>query len=116
MSQTIAIYHNPRCSKSRQALALLQDAGIEPEIVRYLDQPLTAAEVEALIDKLGVAPHALVRAKEAAYEEAGLSDDSTRQQISRAIAAHPILLERPIIVRGDKAVIGRPPERARELL
>ncbi len=115
-SEKARIYHNPRCSKSRETLALLRDNELEPEVVLYLEATPSAQELEALIEKLGVAPHDLLRTKEAAYAEAGLNRDSSREQIVAAIVAYPILLERPIVVMGDKAVIGRPPERVLTLL
>lgn len=116
MSDGFVIYHNPRCSKSRKTLQLLRDRGVEPEIRAYLEQPPTAEEVQRLIELLGVEPHQLVRTKEAAYAEAGLSPDSDRAAVAGAIARHPILLERPVVVRGDRAVIGRPPENVEALL
>jgi arsenate reductase len=117
MSDGLRLYHNPRCSKSRAALALLQARGLEPEIVEYLKTPPDAATIEVLIDALGVAPRAAMRPKEAPYAELGLdAPDVDRARLVAAIAAHPILLERPIAVRGRRAVIGRPPERVLELL
>lgn len=111
----VTIYHNPRCSKSRQTLALLREAGIEPRIVEYLAEPPDAERVRELFRLTGLPPGDLVRKKESAYREAGLSKDSTAEEIARAIAEHPILLERPIVVRGDRAVLGRPPEAVRAL-
>ena len=116
MSETITFYHNPRCSKSRTALGLLQAEGIEPTIVRYLDEGLTVDTLSRLIDLLGGDEHMLLRKKEAAYQEAGLSPESDRKTIIHAICEHPILLERPVAVCGDKAVIGRPPENVLGLL
>jgi arsenate reductase len=112
----VRIYHNPRCSKSREALALLRERAIEPEVVLYLEATPSAKELEVLIRKLAIEPHSLLRSKEAAYSEAGLSRESTLDEIVSAIVAHPILLERPVVVVGDRAVIGRPPERVLELL
>jgi arsenate reductase len=116
MKRQVTLYHNPRCSKSRQALALLEDAGIEPRIIEYLKTPPSAAEVENLIRLLGIEPHALLRTKEEPYARLGLTPKSSAKEIARAVAKEPILLERPIAVAGKKAVIGRPPERVRELL
>jgi len=116
-SERITIYHNPRCSKSRQTLAILQDAGIEPRIIEYLDHPPTLAELETIADQLGMQPDEFIRSKEAAY--AGLDPagaERSRLQLLEAMAAEPILIERPIVVRGDRAVIGRPPENVRRLL
>lgn len=116
MAKKVVVFHNPRCSKSRRALELLREHGVEPEVVEYLESPLSAAQVKELLDKLGVEPHALLRRGEAAYKELGLSPESSKSEVARAIAAHPILLERPLIVVGKRAVIGRPPERALELI
>ncbi|MEM7244801.1 MAG: arsenate reductase (glutaredoxin) [Acidobacteriota bacterium] len=110
------LFHNPRCSKSRQALALLEERGAEVEVIRYLDDPPDADTVSGLVDKLGIPAHDLLRTKEAPYAELGLSSESDRDTIVAAIARHPILLERPVLVVGDRAVIGRPPERVLELL
>ena len=110
------IYHNPRCSKSRQALALLRDRGIEPEIIEYLKSPPTADEIKELVAVLGIEPHDLLRAKEAPYAELGLSTASSLDEIASAIASEPLLLERPIVVRGKRAIIARPPERVDDIL
>lgn len=110
-------YHNPRCSKSRQALELLRERGFEPELVAYLDNPPDAAALRALIGKLGIAPRALLRSGEAEYAELGLAEASLDDEaLIAAMAAHPILIERPIFEHGERAVIGRPPERVLELL
>lgn len=108
---SITLYHNPRCSKSRQALELLRQRGIEPQIVEYLKTPPSAAEIRSLLAALGKRPREILRTKEAAYKEAGLDDvKMTDAAVIAAIIRHPILLERPIAVAGKKAVIGRPPE------
>jgi len=112
----VRIYHNPRCSKSRETLALLREHGVDPEVVDYLQNPLAKSEVKALMQKTGLSAHALVRAKEAAYQQAGLSSESSSDEVAGAIAAHPILLERPIVVVGERAAIGRPPEAVLRLL
>lgn len=112
----LTIYYNPACSKCRQTLALLHERALEPTVVRYLERSLDEAEINRLIDRLGIEPHALLRTKEAAYREAGLSSSSSRDAIVSAIAAHPILLERPIVVHGTRAVICRPPENVLSLL
>ncbi len=110
-------YHNPRCSKSRQALELLRERGIEPELVAYLDNPPDAKTLRALLDKLGIAPRALMRTGEPVYAALGLEDASlTDAALIDAMVAHPILIERPIFENGELAVIGRPPERVLELL
>ena len=110
------IYHNPRCSKSRQALALLCENGVDPKVREYLKTPPAEAALRELLKKLGLCAHEILRAKEDAYVSCGLSPESSEAEILTAIAAHPILLERPIIVKGNLAVIGRPPENVRELL
>jgi arsenate reductase len=115
-SRSVRIYHNPRCTKSREALALLEAHGVKPEVVEYLKTPLDAKQVKQLVKLLGVEPHALLRTKEAPYAELGLSRDSSLDEIARAVAGAPILLERPIVVAGDKAVIGRPTENVLSLL
>lgn len=112
---TIRIYHNPRCSKSRAALALLEERGIEPEIVRYLDNPPSAEEIQGLLTLLDRTPGELARRGEAAWRELGLADadDGT---ILEAMASHPKLIERPIVVNGDRAALGRPPEAVLDIL
>jgi len=110
------IYHNPRCSKSRQALGLLRENAEEPEVFEYLKAPLGQAELAGLLKKLNVPAHDLLRTREDEYAELGLSPDTPEEDILTAIAAHPILLERPIVVKGRRAVIARPPELAEELL
>ncbi len=112
----VVIYHNPRCSKSRQTLALLQENGVEPEIIEYLKTPPTSEELARVIGKLDRPPHDAVRAKEEAYAASGLSLESDLAAVCEAIVAEPILLERPIVVKGAKAVIGRPPEDVLKLL
>lgn len=113
---SVVIYHNPRCSKSRQTLALLEERGIEPEIIRYLDAPPTAKELKAVIDKLGVSARDIMRTKEATYKELNLKDVSDAGALIKAMVDHPILIERPIVVKGAKAAMGRPPEAVLEIL
>lgn len=111
------IYHNPRCSKSRQTLALIEDAGIEPTIVNYLEASLTEADIRDLLNKLNLEARAIIRRGEEAYKELDLSNSNlSEQQLIAAIAKHPKLLERPIVVKGNEAIIGRPPENVLELL
>ncbi len=113
----VTIYHNPKCTKSRQTLELLRARGIEPRVVEYLKTPLGEQELEALLKKLGMEPRALMRTKEDAYAEAGLADAKlTRKQLIAALSAQPILIERPIVVNGARAAIGRPPEKVLEIL
>jgi len=114
---SITIYHNPRCSKSRQTLQLLRDRGIEPQIIEYLDTPPDAATLDRLLAGLGMAPRELVRRKEAPYKALELADESLdRAVLIAAMVANPILIERPIVVNGDKVALGRPPESVLEIL
>ena len=113
---TATIWHNPRCSKSRQALAILEETpGVEVEIVDYLKTPPSRAQIEAVFAQAGVAPHEAVRKGEGIVKEIGLdlTDDAA---ILDAMAAHPILIERPIVITAKGAVIARPPEKTREIL
>jgi arsenate reductase len=111
------IYHNPRCSKSRQTLQLLQEHGIEPDVCLYLEQPPTAARIEALLAKLGIPARALLRRSEDDYKRLHLADTShSDADLVAAMAQFPKLIERPIVVRGERAVLGRPPENVLELL
>ena len=111
---SVTIYHNPKCSKSRQTLALLQENGVEPEIVEYLKSPPSAAELKAMIGKLGIGPRDVLRSKEA--KEEGIDATLEGDALIAAIVAHPRALQRPIVVKGDKAAIGRPPESVLEIL
>lgn len=110
------IYHNPRCSKSRATLALLEEHGLSPQIRLYLQEPPDAAELKALLKKLGISAAELVRRGEPEYRESGLGPDSSEGEILAAMAAHPKLIERPIVVRGRQAVLGRPPENVLALI
>lgn len=111
------IYHNPSCGTSRKALAMIQEAGIAPEITLYLKTPPSAAELSALIALLGIAPRALLRKKEAVYASLGLDNPSLSDAaLIATMATNPILIERPIVVTDDKAVIGRPIEAVAALL
>jgi arsenate reductase len=112
----LTIYHNPRCSKSRQTLALLEQAGADFQIVTYLQDPLTQDGLRALRDQLGVGTREMMRRGEAVYKELALGDEQDEEALLAAIAAHPILLERPVVSDGTKAVIGRPPENVEKLL
>ncbi|WP_284336945.1 arsenate reductase (glutaredoxin) [Comamonas sp. NoAH] len=113
----ITIFHNNRCSNSRGALALLQERGIEPNIVDYIATPLTAAELSELVAHLGVPVRDLLRTKEAAYKELGLDNPAVSDaQIIMAVAEHPVLLNRPIVVTPKGAALCRPPEKVLELL
>jgi arsenate reductase len=110
------IYHNPRCSKSRNTLALLEESGIDPEVVLYLETQPSVVEITELLKQLGLTPHELVRRGEQDYKDCGLSRDSSDEDVLSAMAAHPKLIERPIVVMGDRAVLGRPPENVLELI
>ena len=113
----IRLYHNPRCSKSREALALLREHGVEPQVVEYLKQPPSAAELDRLLVQLGMEPRQLMRRGEAVYKELDLDDLAlSRAALIDAMVRQPILIERPIAVSGKRAVIGRPPERVLELI
>ncbi|MEW7976277.1 MAG: arsenate reductase (glutaredoxin) [Candidatus Sedimenticola endophacoides] len=114
---SVEIYHNPRCSKSRQTLQLLRDHGVEPEITEYLKSPPERETLEHILDMLGLEPRELMRTKESEYREYNLDDPAlSRDELIRAMLEHPRLIERPIVVRDGRAAIGRPPERVLELL
>jgi arsenate reductase len=111
------IYHNPRCSKSRATFDLLTARGFAPRVVNYLQTPPTIAEIEKLLDMLGVEPRELMRKEEDEYSALGLADAKrTREQLVAAIATHPRLLQRPVVVFGGKAAMGRPPEAVLAIL
>jgi arsenate reductase len=113
----LILYHNPRCSKSRTALELLEQRGATPVVVRYLETPPSAAELKALLAKLGIGARQLLRSGEDDFKTLGLDNPAlTDAQLIEAMATHPKLIERPILVAGDVAVIGRPPEKVLELL
>ena len=114
---SVVIFHNPRCSKSRQTLQLLQDNGVEPDVVEYLKNPPSKNRLKQILKMLGLEPRQLMRAKETEYKEQGLADESlTQEQLIDAMLATPKLIERPIVINGDKAAIGRPPESVLEIL
>ena len=111
------IYHNPRCSKSRQTLALLEQQGVEPEVILYLESPPDAATLKTLLGQLGLEARGLMRRKEVPYRELGLDDPArTEDELIRAMTEHPILIERPIVVTSKGAALGRPPENVLTLL
>ena len=113
----VTIYHNPRCSKSRQTLALIEEKGIAPDIVLYLEDTPDAATLKALIVKLGISPRDLLRKGEEAYKDHNLADPGlSDDDLINAMVSHPKLIERPIVVNGDKAVLGRQPENALSIL
>ena len=117
MSDAPTLYHNPRCSKSRATLALLREQGVEPEIVEYLKTPPDATTLRTLLDQLGIPPRELLRTGEAEYRELGLKDaELDDEALIQTMVQHPKLIERPILVHGDRARIGRPPEQVLEIL
>jgi len=114
---SITIYHNPRCSKSRQTLQLIEESGQSPKIVEYLKNPPTAVELKEITQLLGISPRALLRTKEAEYMAHGLDDMALDDNaIIEIMVNHPKLIERPIVINGQQAVIGRPPENVLELI
>lgn len=119
MSRTnsqLTIYHNPRCSKSREALALLRERGLEPSVIEYLKTPPSATDLRVLVKKLGLKPEELVRKGEEIFKTKYAGRVLSDAQWTEALAEDPILIERPIVVSGEKAVVGRPPGRVLELL
>ena len=115
MSTTI--YHNPRCSKSRQTLELLHEHNVETDVIEYLKTPPTKQELERLLALLGLEPRQLMRTKESEYAELGLADESlSRDALIETMVTHPKLIERPIVVHNGKAAIGRPPEKVLDIL
>ncbi len=111
---SVTIYHNPRCSKSRETLKLIEDKGIQPQVIEYLKTPPNAEELARILTLLGKGPRDIVRKKEAA--EAGLDLDAPAAQLIAAMVANPAVIERPIVVSGDKAALGRPPESVLTIL
>ncbi|MCO5170777.1 MAG: arsenate reductase (glutaredoxin) [Planctomycetes bacterium] len=114
----LTVYHNPRCSKSRATLALVEEAGVAHRVVEYLETPPTVKELDRLLDQLGLEPAQVTRTHEDAWAALGhdRAPPATRDAWLRALVEHPILLERPIVTDGRRAVIGRPPENVRALL
>lgn len=116
MSQ-VSIYHNPRCSKSRQTLALLHEHGIEPNVIEYLKNTPSVTQIKELLSKLGfVSARELMRSKEDVFKELELKNENDENKLIEALATHPKLIERPIVVKGDQARLGRPPEAVLEIL
>lgn len=113
----VTIYHNPRCSKSRQTLKLLQDRHVSPVIIEYLKTPPDAKTLSSILDKLGMEPRELMRRKEAPYKAKKLDNEKlTRKQLIDAMVTDPVLIERPVVLSGSKAVLGRPPEAVLDIL
>ena len=114
---TVTIWHNPRCSKSRQTLALLENKGLAPRVVPYLDTPPDAAEIDRVLGLLGLEPRALMRRREPEYAALGLDDPALdRAALIAAMVQTPRLIERPVVIAGDKAALGRPPEDVLKIL
>ncbi len=115
-SREIILYHNPRCSKSRQTLQLLHERNIEPRVIEYLKMPPSAAELDTLLNMLGLEPRQLMRTGEQAYTDIVLNrSELSRSALIEIMVAYPILIERPILIRNGRAAIGRPPETVLEL-
>lgn len=113
----VTLYHNPRCSKSRQALELLLSRNVAPKVVEYLETPPSVAELERILLLLAMDPRALMRKKESVYKELGLDDKSLdRRSLIQTMVEHPILMERPIAVTSVRAALGRPPENVLDVL
>jgi arsenate reductase len=111
------IYHNPRCSKSRQTMQLLEERNLDVQVVEYLKTPPSREELVEILEMLDLEPRQLMRTKEAEYKELGLADESlSREQLIEAMVAHPKLIERPIVINNGKAAIGRPPEKVLDIL
>jgi arsenate reductase len=114
---SVKIYHNPRCTKSRETLKLLEEQGIKPEVIEYLKTPPNHAELQAILQKLNIKPRELMRTKEPEYKENGLDDKSlSDSELIEAMVRIPKLIERPIVLANDKAAIGRPPEAVLAIL
>lgn len=117
MSETVKIFYNPRCSKCRLTMDILNDKGVDVKVVEYLKTPPNNAELSEVLDLLGLEPRDLMRKHEAPYKENGLENpDLNREQLIQAMIDNPILIERPIIIKGNTATIGRPPEKVLEIL
>ena len=118
LTTSLTIWHNPRCSKSRETLALIENAGHDVTVVNYLETPPTPTQLKKLLDQLGLTPEAITRTKEPRYAELGLKEKppKTVQEWVTVLSENPVLIERPIVTNGKKAVLGRPPENVRALL
>lgn len=112
----IKIYHNPRCSKSRQCLAILKDKNEHPEIIKYLDTPLNEKELSEIINLLDISPIDLVRKNEKLWKESYKGKDLTDKELIKVMVANPKLIERPIVIKDGQAIIGRPPEKVLDIL
>ena len=114
--EKIVVWHNPRCSKSRNGIKYLDEKGVEYEVRRYLDEPPTPEEIREVLRKLGMRPRELIRTKEKLYRELGLKEVEDDEKLIEAMAEHPKLIERPIVIKGEKAVVARPETRIDEIL
>ena len=112
----VTIWHNPRCSKSRDSFKLLEEKGIDAEVIKYLDTPPTKEELKEVLKMLGIAPRELMRTKEDIYKELNLDEETDDEKLIEAMVANPKLIERPIVIKDGKAVIGRPLEKVIELI
>ena len=112
---TYIIWHNPRCSKSRQTMDILSEKGVDTDVIKYLEQTPSVEEIKEVLKKLNISARELMRTKEDEYKELGLKDEDDEEKLIEAMAAHPKLIERPIVIKGEKAFLGRPPEKVLEL-
>ena len=114
---SVTLYHNPKCSKSRQTLGLIEERGVTPTIVKYLETPPTSMELKDILGKLNISPRELLRKKEDEYSDLKLDDSSlSDEDLIKAMVEHPVLIERPIVITENQARIGRPPEQVLEIL
>ncbi len=117
MSSDVRIYYNPKCTKCRLSLQLLDENGISPDVVEYLNEPPTTKELNEILDLLALEPRELMRQHETPYKELNLGDENlTRDELIQAMIDNPVLIERPIVIKGKKATIGRPPEKILDIL
>ncbi len=112
----VTIWHNPRCSKSREALKLLEEKGADVEVFKYLDEEITKEDIKKLLDMIGAKPRDIMRTKEAIYKELGLKDVEDDEKLIEAMVEHHKLIERPIVIKDGKAIIGRPPTKVLDLI
>ena len=117
MSNKVRIFHNPRCSKCRLTMDILEDKGVDATVIEYLKTPPNKAELGEVLDLLGIEPRELMRKQEASYKDNNLNNpELSREQLIQAMIDNPILIERPIVINGNKATIGRPPEKVLDIL
>lgn len=114
--QKVTIWHNPRCSKSRQALSIVEENGCDKEVVKYLETTPSKEDIKNILKMLGISARDLMRTKESIYKELDLKNETDEEKLIDAMVENPKLIERPIVIKGDKAIIARPPEKALELL